>query len=224
MFMYNRFLAIVIKECKISYRNFANILSVFLFFLLGIIIFIFSIGFEIEIINKIGYGIIWTLIILSNTLSIRNFFQSDFDNNSLIFIHMSGFSYEIIALIKILVIWIILQIPFFITIPIAIILLNIDIINYNAFILSFLMGSVIVTCITSMSASMNLLNNKNFSIGSLIIMILSLPVIIFGAGIMNAPSDFTIPQINILLGIMLFFLAISPWVCGLCIKISIQNK
>ena len=224
MSTYSRFLAILIKESKINYRNFTNILSVFLFFLLGIIIFIFSIGFEKDIINQIGYGIIWTLIILSNTLSIRNFFQSDFDNNSLIIIHMSGFSYEIISLIKILIIWIIIQIPFFITIPIAIILLDIDIVNYNSLILSFLMGSVIITCITSMSASMNLLNNKNFSIGSLIIMILSLPVIIFGVGIMNAPADFIRPQINILLGVMLFFLAISPWICGLCIKLSFQNK
>ena len=31
-------------------------------------------------------------------------------------------------------------------------------------------------------------------------------------------------QINILLGIMFFFLAISPWASGLCIKISLQNK
>ena len=31
-------------------------------------------------------------------------------------------------------------------------------------------------------------------------------------------------QINILLGIMFFFLAISPWASGLCIRISLQNK
>ena len=73
---------------------------------------------------------------------------------------------------------------------------------------------------------MNLLNKKNFSIGGLIIMIFSIPVIIFGVNIVNISNNIEIirAQINILLGIMFFFLAISPWASGLCIKISLQNK
>ena len=73
---------------------------------------------------------------------------------------------------------------------------------------------------------MNLLNKKNFSIGGLIIMILSIPVIIFGVNIVNVSNNVEIikAQINILLGIMFFFLAISPWASGLCIRISLQNK
>ena len=86
------------------------------------------------------------------------------------------------------------------------------------------MGSFIITSITSISGSMNLLNKRNFAIGSLIIMILSIPVIIFGVSIVDASEELLNAQIKILLGIMLFFLAISPWFCGICIKISIQNK
>ena len=73
---------------------------------------------------------------------------------------------------------------------------------------------------------MNLLNKKNFSIGGLIIMIFSIPVIIFGVNIVNISNNIEIirAQINILLGIMFFFLAISPWASGLCIRISLQNK
>ena len=42
----------------------------------------------------------------------------------------------------------------------------------------------------------------------------------------NISNDIEIikAQINILLGIMFFFLAISPWASGLCIRISLQNK
>ena len=62
--------------------------------------------------------------------------------------------------------------------------------------------------------------------GGLIIMIFSIPVIIFGVNIVNVSNNIEIikAQINILLGIMFFFLAISPWASGLCIKISLQNK
>ena len=220
----NSIIALTKREFRITYRNFSDILSILLFFLLGVIIFVFSVGFDKVIFKEIGVGIIWTLILLSNTLSIKNFFQNDFDDSSLIIFHHSGISYELISLTKIVIFWIFIQIPFFITIPISFILLSIEIINFKVIFLSFLIGSGIITCITSISASLNLLNRNNFAIGSLIIMLLSIPIIIFAVGIIKSSSDNVNAQINILLGIMFFFLSVSPWICGICIRISIQNK
>tara|TARA_Y100001970_G_scaffold291213_1_gene427526 strand:+ start:1960 stop:2634 length:675 start_codon:yes stop_codon:yes gene_type:complete len=220
----NSILAIIKREFKITYRNSSSILSLLLFFLLGIIIFVFSIGLEKEILNQIGIGIIWTLILLTNTLSISKFFQEDFFDNNIIIFHISGLSYEFISLIKILIIWTFIQIPFFIILPIAILLLNIDTQNLEIFFLTFIISSVIITCIAAISGSMNLLNNKNFTIGSLIIIILSIPVIIFSVGIIKSAEMLVWPQLNILLGMMFFFIAITPWICGICIKISLQNK
>ena len=71
---------------------------------------------------------------------------------------------------------------------------------------------------------MNLLNKKNFAIGSLIIMILSIPVIIFSVGLIGTEKELMRAQINILMGIMFLFLAITPWVCSICIKLAIQEK
>jgi heme exporter protein CcmB len=104
------------------------------------------------------------------------------------------------------------------------ILLNIEIHNQKKILISFLIGSLIITCITSISGSMNLLNKKNFAVGSLIIMIFSIPVIVFGVGFVNSIEEIAKAQLNILLSLMFFFLAISPWICGLCIKISVQNN
>ena len=216
--------ALFIRELKITFRNFSNFFSIAVFFILGVMIFVFSIGENQEIFDKIGIGIIWTLILLSNTLALRKFFQDDFDDNSLIIFHISGLSYEIIALIKIIITWIFLQIPFLIIIPIAVLMLNFRILNLEAMLLSFLIGSVIITCITSISGSMNLLNKKSFAIGSLIIMILAIPVIIFGVSINYTSEALLDAHLRILLGIMFFFLAIAPWICAICIKISIQNN
>ena len=156
----NIIIAIIYKEFLLFYRNFTDVLSIFLFFILGIIIFVFAIGYDELILNKIGIGIIWALILLSNNLSLRKFYQDDFDNGNLIIFHMSGLSYELIVIIKILTIWIFLQLPFFLIIPIAWLLLNINMQNFELVLLSFLIGSPIITCISSISGSMNLLNKK----------------------------------------------------------------
>ena len=220
----NSILALSKREFLITYRNFSDILSILIFFLLGIIIFVFAVGPNEQILENINLGIIWALILLSNTLALRKFFQNDFDDNSLIFFHMSGLSYEIIVLVKIIIIWMFLQIPFFCIIPLASIILNIDFDNIKIIFLSFLIGSVIITCITSISSSINLLNKKNFATGSLIIMILSIPVIIFSVNLVDSSDEIVKAQINILLGIMFFFLSITPWICSTCIKLGIQNK
>ena len=220
----NSIIALIKREFKITYRNFSDILSIFLFFLLGIMIFVFSVGAEKTIFIQIGVGIIWTLILLSNNLSLRKFYQDDFNDNNIILFHMSGLSYEMIAFIKMIVMWIFLQLPFFTIIPIAILLLNIEIDNIRIIFLSFLIGSPIITSIASISGSMNLLNKRNFAIGSVIIMILSIPIIIFSVGIINATEEIVMAQLRILTGILLFFLAVTPWVSAACIKLAIQNK
>ena len=55
-------------------------------------------------------------------------------------------------------------------------------------------------------------------------MILSIPIIIFSVGIINAAEEIALAQLRILTGILLFFLAVTPWVSAACIKLAIQNK
>ena len=70
---------------------------------------------------------------------------------------------------------------------------------------------------------MNLLNTRNYLLGSVIVMVFSIPVIIFSVGIINADSNFN-SLVSILSGILLIILAINPWASGACIKIAVQNN
>ena len=70
---------------------------------------------------------------------------------------------------------------------------------------------------------MNLMNQKNFLLGSVIVMMLSIPVIIFSVGVINFEENFN-SLINILFGILLIVFAINPWAGGLCLKLSLENS
>lgn len=218
-----KILSIIIRDYKISLGNFTDILISLLFFFVSIFIFIFAIGSDQEVINKIGTGILWSLLLLSSTLSLKKYYHEDFENGSLIIMHMSGISYEIIAFIKIFSHFLFIQIPFLISIPIAAILIDLSFQKTLLFLLSFVIGSLILSCLGSISASMNLLNKTNFSLGGIIVMIFSIPVVIFSVGFINYENNI-LAIFNILLGILLIFIAISPWITALCIKIAIENK
>jgi len=190
MVLFKKIFLILKRESKLFYSNIVDLFSNILFFFLSIFVFVFALGTSEEILKTVGVGIIWALLLFSSTLSIRRFYEDDFNNGILTIIHMGGISYELIALLKILSHFIFIQIPFLFSIPIASIFFNLPMNEVYIMILTFVIGSLILSCLGSISASMNLLNRTNFSISSIIVLLFSIPVIIFSVGAINLDSNF----------------------------------
>ena len=219
----NKIIYFFYREYKLNLSGVQDILTNIIFFFVSIFIFIFSIGPDKETISLIGVGIVWTLLLLSSTLSLRKFYQEDFENGNLLVMHLNGFSYGFIAILKTLSNMIFVQIPFLLSIPIACILLNISNEKLIYVFTSFTLGSLILSCLGSISSSMNLMNQRNYLLGSVIVMIFSVPIIIFSVSIINIEENFN-SLINILFGILLIVFAINPWASGLCLKLSLENN
>ena len=211
------------REYKLSLSGFQDILTNITFFFISIFIFIFSIGPEKDKLSLLGIGIIWALLLLSSTLSLRKFYQEDYESGNLVILHLNGFSYELIAILKTISHFVFVQIPFLLSIPVASILLNISEEKMYSLLLSFLIGSMILSCLGSISSSMNLLNQRNYLLGSIIVMILSIPVIIFSVGIINVGESFN-SLVGVLVGILLMIFAINPWASGACLKLALQHS
>tara|TARA_B100000579_G_scaffold416835_1_gene412827 strand:- start:3 stop:674 length:672 start_codon:yes stop_codon:yes gene_type:complete len=219
----NKIFLFLKRELKMFYSNIVDLFSNILFFFLSIFVFIFALGTNLELLQTIGVGIIWSLLLLSSTLSLRKFYEDDFKNGTLIIMHMGGMSYELIVLLKIFSHFIFVQMPFLVSLPIISIFFNLPVNEVYNLILTFIIGSLILSCLGSISASMNLLNKTNYSIGSIIVLLFSIPVIIFSVGISNAGNNFN-SLINLLIGIALIFLGISPWSSAAFIKLAFNNK
>ena len=223
MIILNKIISFYYREYKLNLSGFQDILTNIIFFFVSIFIFIFSIGPDKETISNIGIGIVWTLLLLSSTLSLRKFYQDDFENGNLLIMHLNGLSFGFIAILKTFSHFIFVQVPFLLSIPIAFILLNIANDKLIYLFSSFAIGSFILSCLGSISSSMNLMNQRNFLLGSVIVMIFSVPIIIFSVGIVNLEENFN-SLISILFGILLIVFAINPWASGLCLKLSLENN
>ena len=223
MLILNKIISFYYREYKLNLSGFQDILTNIIFFFVSIFIFIFSIGPDKETISTIGIGIIWTLLLLSSTLSLRKFYQDDFESGNLLIMHLNGFGFGFIAILKTFSHFLFVQMPFLISIPIACVLLNIENDQIIYLFTSFSIGSFILSCLGSISSSMNLMNQRNFLLGSVIVMIFSVPVIIFSVGIINMQENFN-SLISILFGILLIVFAINPWASGLCLKLSLENN
>ena len=223
MIILKKIISFYYREYKLNLSGFQDILTNIIFFFVSIFIFIFSIGPDKETISSIGIGIVWTLLLLSSTLSLRKFYQDDFENGNLLIMHLNGLSFGFIAILKTFSHFIFVQMPFLLSIPIACILLNIESDKLIYLFYSFALGSFILSCLGSISSSMNLMNQRNFLLGSIIVMIFSVPIIIFSVSIVNLEENFN-SLISILFGILLIVFAINPWASGLCLKLSLENN
>ena len=219
----NKIIFFYYREYKLNLSGFQDILTNIIFFFVSILIFIFSIGPDKEVISLIGVGMIWTLLLLSSTLSLRKFYQDDYENGNLLMIHLNGFSFGFIAILKTFSHFIFVQIPFLLSMPIACVLLNIASDKLAYLFASFALGSFILSCLGSISSAMNLMNQRNFLLGSVVVMIFSVPLIIFSVGVINLEENFN-SLINVLIGILLIVFAINPWASGLCLKLSLENN
>jgi len=211
------------REYKINLSGFQDILTNITFFFISIFVFIFSLGPEKETLSFFGVGILWTLLLLSSTLSLRKFYHEDYQTGNLVILHLNGFSFELIVILKTISNFIFVQIPFLISIPVASILINLSIDKLYSLLISFLVGSMILSSLGSISSSMNLMNNRNYLLGSIIVMIFSVPVIIFSVGIINIDENFN-SLISILIGILLIIFAINPWASGACLRVALENS
>ena len=223
MDFFKKIIFFYVREYKLNLSGFQDILTNITFFFLSIFIFIFSIGPNKQTLSVVGIGIVWTLLLLSSTLSLKKFYQDDYENGNLIILHINGFSFEFIAILKTFSHFIFVQIPFIISIPVASILINIPFEKMYVVLISFLLGSLILSSLGSISSSMNLLNQRNYLLGSVIVMIFSIPIIIFSVGIINMNENFN-SLINILFAILLIIFAINPWASGACLKIALENN
>ena len=70
------------RDIKIQFRNISYILSIVIFFIIIILLFIFSIGPNKEQLSISGLAIIWTVFILSSSITVNKLLKDDYDDSN----------------------------------------------------------------------------------------------------------------------------------------------
>ena len=216
-------LSISFRDIKIQIRNISYILSIIIFFIIVILLFVFAIGPDKELLKLYIIPIMWSILILSSCITFNKLLKDDYDDGNFGLYQFTGLSFELIAISKILTSWILFQLPLLMLMPLIAILMNVDTDKIISLIITMAIGSPILSTLSLISSSMMLTNSKNLSLGSLIIIPMSIPVIIFSIGAINNDINLFMPQVNILLSILFATIALGPWIISICIKIAIKN-
>ena len=219
------FISHIKRDVLVNTRSLIDVISVFGFMLLIIILFPIGIGPTKEKLDIVSNAVLWISLIIAIIPSLEKMLQKDFDSGWLDQIATSPAPLEIILLAKSISHWLIVIIPLILASPLFAILLDLEFNQIPWMILSMSIGGLSISLIGIIGAALVLGAKRGNVLLPVLIIPLIIPILIFGVGINEAVEIGNSPlsHLFLLIAFSLIYLVISPFVSALLIRIAISR-
>ena len=209
----NRFLTLVGRDLRLALRQGSDATIAVMFFVLCVVLFPFGVGPEPNILARIAAGVIWVAALLASLLSLERLFLTDYEDGSLELLALSALPMEAVVLAKTLAHWLVTGVPLIVAAPLLAVLLNMEAEGFGVLVLTLAVGTPILSLIGAIAAALTLGARRGGVLLSLLILPLYIPVLIFGAGAIDAALTGLTPRPHLLIlsGLLAAALPLAPW-------------
>lgn len=216
------FFALIARDIRIAVRQLSDTFMVIVFFVIAASLFPFGVGAEPNLLARMAPGILWVTALLSAMLSFDRLFQNDFQDGTLDLLVVAPRPLWMTALAKILAHWITTGVPILVAAPLIGVLLNLQLDGYVVLTFAMALGTAIISLIGALGAALTLGARRSGVLFSLLVLPLVIPVLIFGAGAVEASiGGFPVTQqLLFLSGLLLACLVLCPWCCAIALKLA----
>ncbi|NIZ00251.1 heme exporter protein CcmB [Thalassospira lucentensis] len=207
------FFAILQRDLRLALRQGADSVMVVAFFIVTTTLFPFGVGPEANILARIASGVIWVSALLAAMLSLERVFQTDYEDGTLELLTLSPVSLELVVLGKALAHWLTTGLPLIIAAPLMAVMLNMDPAGFGVLMVAMLLGTPALSLIGAIGAALILGARRGGVLVSLLVLPLYIPILIFGAGAVEAAllGVSAAAQLQIMGAILLLALAATPF-------------
>jgi len=194
-----RFARLVARDLRLALRQGSDAGIAVMFFVLCVVLFPFGVGPEPNILARIAAGVIWVAALLASLLSLDRLFQSDYEDGSLELMALGGLPLELVVLAKTAAHWLVTGLPLLVAAPLLAVLLNMNHEGFGVLVLTLLLGTPGLSLIGSIGAALTLGARRGGVLISLLILPLYIPLLIFGAGAIDASLNGLSPRPHLLI-------------------------
>lgn len=173
------------RELLIQRRQVRLWINSCLFFLMILLIFPLTLRPEPELMRTIAPGLVWVAALLSTLLSSERMFQQDAEEGVIEQWLISGHSVYLMIGAKVFAHWLFNLIPFLLLTPLIAMLFSFNAHETVVLVISFICGSPALFFLCALAASFGIGIHQKGALMALILLPLTLPVIIFGSGMVS---------------------------------------
>jgi len=218
------FAIIVGRELRLALRQSGDSAVVVMFFVLAAVLFPFGLGPEPSLLARMAPGVVWVMALLAAMLSFERLLLADYEDGTLEQLALGPAPLALVALAKALAHWLTTGVPLLLAAPLIGVLYHLPADGYAPLMVSMILGTPTISLIGTVGAALTLGARRGGVLLSLLVLPLVVPVLIFGAGAIDAAiGGFPVrPQLMVLGAILLAALALCPWAAAAGVRQALE--
>lgn len=212
------------RELRLALRQGGDTGLVLAFFVLTVVLFPFGVGPEPEILARVAPGILWVAALLAALLSLDRLFLPDYEDGGLDLMALSPLPLELASLAKSAAHWVSTGFALTLLSPALALIVDLDSRAIASLVASLLIGTPALSLIGGVAAALTLGARRQGVLLSLLVLPLYIPLLIFGAGAVEASAFGTGPRADLLLlgALTLTSLALCPWATAAALRQALE--
>lgn len=218
------FFWIIQRDLLLAVRRRSDVLTTLFFFVIVVSLFPLSIGPEMNLLRTMAPGIVWVAALLASMLSLGRLFSSDYSDGTLEQMLLSPQSLSILVLGKALAHWLVTGMPLVVMAPVLGIQYDLPADALFVLVVSLLLGTPVLSLIGAIGAALTLGLRGGGVLVSLLVLPLYIPVLIFGAGAVeaNMAGISYDAHLSLLGAFLLVSLVLAPWAIAASLRVSLE--
>ena len=176
------FLALLLRDLRLAARRRLDALLPLVFFVVAVSLFPLGVGPEAQTLRQIAPGVVWVCALLATRLSVQQWDAGDQADGSLEQLLLAPQPAIVVAAAKSLAHWRVNGAPLMLVAPLVGLLFDLSAPALGALVLSLLLGTPVLSLLGGLGAALTLGLRSAGMLLILIVLPLTMPVLIFGAG------------------------------------------
>ena len=216
--------AVVRREVSLSMKQKGEVLTPLFFFVVVASLFPLGIGPESAILLRMAPGVLWVSALLAAMLSLQRLFAVDYADGSLEQMALSPAPLALLVLAKALAHFVLSGLPLVLMAPVLGLQFGLEGRSLGVLMLSLLLGTPTLSLIGSIGAALTLGVRGAGVLLSLLILPLYIPVLIFGAGAVEADAAGLGAggHLSLLAALLVLSVFFAPLATTAALKISLE--
>ena len=215
---------IIKRDLLLAMRRQSDLLTILFFFIIVVSLFPLSVGPEMNMLRTMAPGVVWVAALLASMLSLGRMFSNDYLDGTLEQMLLSPQSLSLLVLGKALAHWLVTGVPLVLMAPVLGIQYDLPADALFVLAAALLLGTPVLSLIGAIGAALTLGLRGGGVLVSLLVLPLYIPVLIFGAGAVEANMagvGFD-AHLSLIGAFLLVSLVFAPWAAAASLRVSLE--
>jgi heme exporter protein B len=181
--------ALVVRDLRLAQRRKADTLGAGVFFVIVTSLFPLAVGPEPQLLQRMGPGVVWVAALLASMLSMPRLFADDAADGTLEQLLLSGTPLALLVLAKVAAHWLLTGVLLVAVSPLLAVQYGLSGTQTGMLMLSLLLGTPVLSLVGGIGAALTVGVRGAAVLLALLVLPLVTPVLIFGAGAVEAAGS-----------------------------------